>query len=128
MRPAAVVIPGSDWRVKVVIRLAVVCAVVTSCPQILGKTLHIRRRNALATHEVRADRRRMHPRKQSRTTRGTNAGMREGSRESRALLGEPIDVRRDRLDVTVATEIGTDVFETNPEDVRAGFRVGNRRE
>ncbi|MBA7661110.1 hypothetical protein ES703_69122 [subsurface metagenome] len=120
---ATALIPGGDRRGELVVGLDVVGAVVPGRPQVLGEAPDFRQRDPLAAHRVRADAGGIHPGDDPRPGRGAYPGVGKDAVEARSLGSKAVNVGRHRITVTVAAQVGADVFSTDPEEVRPGIRI-----
>ena len=89
---------------------------------------HRRRLQQGRPHVVRADARGIAPGDQPRAAGGADRGVREGPGEPHALASQPVQIRRDRVRVAVAAQLGAHVLAHDPDHVRPvvdrAFRAG----
>ncbi len=114
----AAFVPGTCWRIKLVIGLGIIRAVITFSPDIFAETFYISRWYALAAHVVGPVSGRIHAGNDPRSRRGTNSGMRIHICIAYPPGSEFVDIGRYGVAVAVAAEIGADIFCADPEDIR----------
>ena len=122
--PATTFVPGGQRRFEVVVGLRTVGAVVTGGPEVLGETPYVRWRHDSRPHVLAADRDGIDTGDQARPRHGTHTRMRETSSKDNTLGSQSIDVRRGRILVAVASQAGTDVLATDPQNIGT---IGRRR-
>ena len=115
----AAFVPGAWRRIKLVIGLGIVCAVVTFRPEVFAEAFYISRRHTLAAHVVGSVSSRVHTGNNPGSRRGANPGVRVHVCIAYAPGSKFVDVGRYSVAVAVAAKIGADIFCTYPEDIRA---------
>ena len=106
---------------KLIVGLAVVGAVIPRLAEHQRERPQPLRQRGRATHVMGADAVLIHPGDDGRSTRGADAGSRVRVDIADTLLGQPVQVRRDRVGVTEASQVGADVLARNPQDIRSSI-------
>ena len=113
---------------EVVVLLVIVRAVVSSLAKIFRETPDLLRQFYFGAQVLGAERRRVNPRDQTGTGRRAHRGGRKRLGIKHRLAGQLIQVRRDRLRIAVAAQIGgADVFARNPKNIGRTFGRRNGR-
>jgi hypothetical protein len=118
---------ASGRHVELVVRLGVVGAVIAGAAQVCGEAAHVGRRRVFAAHVAGAERRRVHARDEARAAWSAHGADGEGAGVTHAFGGQPVEVGRAGLGVSVAPEVGARVLAGDPQNVGPGRR-GDRPE
>ena len=121
-------VPCSEGRVKLVIGLRVIRAIVTGHSEVLGETADVSRRYTLVTpergpHVHRAEGAGVHSGDNRGTCGGTYRKGDKGICVTAALRGEAVKVWCHGVVIAVTAKVGADIFTTYPQDVGTSERV-----
>ena len=111
------VIPSLRGRLKLVILLTVIRAIVTTLPQVSWKGINFPGEPRIASHMMRTKRRLVHSRDDTAPTRGAYTGSGKCMRITNSFRCKDVNVGRHRMGITVATDCRTNIFTRQPQDV-----------
>ena len=110
MSLAVGLIPSVFGRAELIIRFGIVRAIIARLAQVLRERTNLFRQLRPATHVVRTQRGLVHAGDNSRAARRAHARRGKRMGVSRPFLGQLIQMRRDRMRITVASQMWTDIL------------------